>query len=268
MHVYGLDVQFISDIFGPKPKTIFRWYNLFLVNGVVEDDKPPVRTARWPVDVLAGVERYVKQHPTFYLEKLQGFLRENYADVKNISLSTICRALNFELGLTRNVITPAARESVPQEIANYKAKLRTIYSYPEQLILIDETSKDGRHAYRRFVSWETTDGTSTRSSFHRAFAKHFIPELESVVHQTGARLLFLPPYCPELNPIELCFGSLKKWIQRYANLVFPLYPDEVLAVAMKLCTRRDTWGLLDVFGHCGFDSTELRDDSFNFLSSS
>ncbi|KUF98289.1 hypothetical protein AM587_10003264 [Phytophthora nicotianae] len=35
-------------------------------------------------------------------------------------------------------------------VANYKAKLHAIYSNPQQLMFIDETSKDGRHAYRRY----------------------------------------------------------------------------------------------------------------------
>lgn len=46
MHENGFDVKFISDIFGPKPRTIFRWYRLFLDKGVVEDDKPPTKSAR------------------------------------------------------------------------------------------------------------------------------------------------------------------------------------------------------------------------------
>lgn len=116
MHVYGLDVDFICGIFGPKPRTIFRWYSLLLEKGVVQEDNPPSKTARWSQAVLQAVENYVKGHPTFYLEELQDFLRDNYPDVKNISLSTICRALHFDLGLTRKEITRAARESVPLEV--------------------------------------------------------------------------------------------------------------------------------------------------------
>jgi hypothetical protein len=103
-------------------------------------------------------------------------------------------ALNFDLNLSRKVLTKSARECVPEEVSNYKAKLQAIYSFPAQLLFIDETSKDGRHAYRRyawskrntpavvklpfrrgervsilaaldhrgFVSWETTRGTFTR----------------------------------------------------------------------------------------------------------
>lgn len=94
---------------------------------------------------------------------------------------------------------------------------------------------------------------------------HMYRELEAAIHQTGARLLFLPPYCPELNPIEVCFGSLKKWIQKHANLVFPLYPDAVLDVAMRSCVNGISAGALGVYGHCGYEQDGLRRVAFDNL---
>ena len=38
---------------------------------------------------------------------------------------------------------------------------------------------------------------------------HMCEKLESAIHQTGALLLFLLPYAPQLNPIEACFGCFK-----------------------------------------------------------
>jgi hypothetical protein len=32
---------------------------------------------------------------------------------------------------------------------------------------------------------------------------------------TGVKLIFLPPYSPDLNPIELFFARLKKFIKRH-----------------------------------------------------
>ena len=106
-------------------------------------------------------------------------------------------------------MTKAASEAAPLEIRSYMAKLRAIYHYPAQLVFIDETSKDGRHAYRRygrsekgtkvivkipfargkkvsvmaalnvngFMAWESTEGTFTRAKFHRAFLQKVIPKL-------------------------------------------------------------------------------------------
>ncbi|KAF4028515.1 DDE superfamily endonuclease [Phytophthora infestans] len=133
---------------------------------------------------------------------------------------------------------------------------------------------------------KTTAGTFTRSLFLRAFVKNVVPLLNpwplprsSVIldnakihmyhelEETGARLLFfLPPYCAELNPIEIGFGALKRWIQRNANLVFPLYPDEVLRVGMKACVGRQQNGALGIYGHCGFNIDQLRDKPFDTLT--
>jgi len=96
------------------------------------------------------------------------------------------------------------------------------------------------------------------------FACHIMPILYNalfqVVHMTGARLLFLPPYSPHLNPIEFAFGRLKAWIQKNANLVFPLYPELVLRAAMPNCCVET--GFLSVFAHCGYAPSVLRAQAF------
>ena len=281
--MYGIPVKQISELLGPKPRTIMRWYKQFNEYGTVHEKKERVRSSRWPSEVLTFVKQYVSNHPTFYIEELQKAIASSFPHVHNVSPSTICRALRFDLHLSRKTLTKAAREAKPEEIKIYKAKLKAIYSYPEQMVFIDETSKDGRSAYRRygwsqvnkkavvrlpfsrgkrvsiiaamdcngFMSWKTTPDTFARKEFHEAFEAKIIPhlnpwpgprsivvmdnarihmylELQDAIHQTGARLLFLPPYSPELNPIEIGFGLLKGWIQKNANLVFPLFPAEVL----------------------------------------
>ena len=292
----------------------------YLSTGTVRDNVPNLRESRWPPEVVLDVEKYVNAHPTFYIEELQQHLRSKFPDLKNTSDSTICRALNFDLRLTRKKLTKAAREAAPEEIKNYYDKLKAIYSFPEQLVFIDETSKDGRDAFRRyarskrgtkavvrlpfsrgnrvsvlaaldytgFMSWKCTRGTYSRKRFHHAFSEKIVPhlnpwpgprsivimdnakihmfkELEDAVHQCGARLIYLPPYSPELNPIEVCFGQLKRWIQKNANLVFPLYPEKVLDVAMRACTKDIQQGTLGLYGHCGYDDGSLRSRCFEDL---
>jgi len=31
------------------------------------------------------------------------------------------------------------------------------------------------------------------------------------------RIEFLPPYSPDMNPIELCFSGMKAWMRRHCN---------------------------------------------------
>ncbi|KAE9334427.1 hypothetical protein PF008_g13976 [Phytophthora fragariae] len=270
------------------------------------------KVAMLPVPVLRFIEGYVNGHPCFYVEELQAELRQRYsAAVSKFSASSILRVLKFELGLSRKVLERRAREAVPREIEDFMAKMDCWYQYPEQLVFVDETSKNGLDSMRRyawsargtraivrvpfargkrvsilaacdvtgFIGWQSTPETFTRLKFHRAFVKSVLPhltpwplprsivvidnarihmyaELEQAVHACGAILLYLPPYCPQFNPIEVMFGQLKRWLTRHANLAFPLYPELVLKVAMRSCIRTEEIGV-NLFRHCGYGEAGL-----------
>jgi len=133
IHVYGVHPAYVSDVLGPNIRSLQRWYLLFRRSGTVRENDPRKRTSRWPEYVLEGVRKYVTGHPTFYLEELQAHVKTVYPEVTNISLSTVCRALHFDLRMSRKILTRFARESVPHEVCNYKAKLDAIYSFPEDM---------------------------------------------------------------------------------------------------------------------------------------
>lgn len=152
------------------------------------------------------------------------------------------------------------------------------YQYPEQLIFVDEMSKDARASIHHwawsqkgtpsivtlpfargkrisvlaafdsngFVAWAHTPDTFTRQTFHDAFVRTILPhlqpwpghnsiviidnarihmyrQLQEAIESRGAILCFLPPYSPHLNPIEVGFALVKKWIEKHANIVYCLY---------------------------------------------
>ena len=43
---------------------------------------------------------------------------------------------------------------------------------------------------------------------------HKSQAVRRAIHHAGAHLLFLPPYSPDLNPIEQAFSKLKHWMRR------------------------------------------------------
>ncbi len=65
---------------------------------------------------------------------------------------------------------------------------------------------------------------------HASF--HCKKRLFSVAQNAGYRLLFLPPYSPELNPIE-CFWA---WLKRFLRKILPsaLSFDDALFTAFQL----------------------------------
>ena len=72
--------------------------------------------------------------------------------------------LHGELKLTRMVLERSACEAAPMEIATHKAKLAAFYTYPEQLLFIDETAKKGMDAMRKYA-WALR-GKKPSSKFH------------------------------------------------------------------------------------------------------
>lgn len=130
-----------------------------------------------------------------------------------------------------------------------------------------------------FFGWGFTTATFTRHVFHKTFHENILPflnpwplprsililenakihmyrELEEAVHSVGALIFYLPPYCPQLNPIEVGFSLLKRWIQKNANLAFAFAPQEVLDLAMYACTRAKQ-GTRGIYKHCGYASDSL-----------
>ena len=44
-------------------------------------------------------------------------------------------------------------------------------------------------------------------------AIHHTQEAVDAIHATGAMVIFLPPYSPDLMPLEELFVQVKKWIR-------------------------------------------------------
>ncbi|KAF9159421.1 hypothetical protein DFQ26_006572 [Actinomortierella ambigua] len=145
---HGLSKDYAATILGVSVASVTKWTERFNKTGSVMTGSRRVTTPRWPDYVLAFLWEYVKHHSCFLLEELQEEVRGRFPEVSNISLSTICRALRHDLRLSRKKLTKLAREAVPKEVEDYKFRLSLWYRYPEQLLFIDETSKDGRAAIR------------------------------------------------------------------------------------------------------------------------
>jgi hypothetical protein len=87
-------------------------------------------------------------------------------------------------------------------------------------------------------------------------------QLEDMVHATGALLFFLPPYSPQLSPIELGFSLLKRWLKRHAPLAFGFDAHRTLAVAMVKCTEGSAQGPENMYRHCGYEISTLNRTRF------
>lgn len=84
---------------------------------------------------------------------------------------------------------------------------------------------------------------------------HMHRELQDMTHSTGVPFFFLPPYSPQLNPIELQFSLLKRWIQHHASADFRADPLAVIEVALKACATEHS--TLNTYTYCSYFDNEL-----------
>ena len=77
---------------------------------------------------------------------------------------------------------------------------------------------------------------------------HQVAGVQEAVEAKGARLEYLPPYSPDLNPIEKCWSKLKTFLRK-AKARTRQALEEALREALLTITEADAraW-----FAHCGY----------------
>lgn len=79
-------------------------------------------------------------------------------------------------------------------------------------------------------------------------AAHKDARVKALLESVGAKPLYLPPYSPELNPIELAWSKLKAFLRTAkARTVDAL--NDAIAQGMRTITPEDAAGW---FRHCGY----------------
>ena len=72
-----------------------------------------------------------------------------------------------------------------------------------------------------------------------------------MIESFGCKLVLLPPYSPDFNPIELSFSVLKKVIKRDYDLSEAKTPEELADMILKAATNAITPDITkNHFRHC------------------
>jgi transposase len=114
------------------------------------------------------------------------------------------------------------------------------------------------------------DGPVTGGSFAGYVERALVPELRpgdivvmdnlpahknaavaEAIERAGCRLVYLPPYSPDLNPIEPMWSKVKAFVRKAAARTFDLLVDAVRE-ALHSVTPEDCEGY---FEHCGYNAT-------------
>jgi transposase len=77
---------------------------------------------------------------------------------------------------------------------------------------------------------------------------HRTGRVRDLIEASGADLVFLPPYSPDLNPIEEAFSKVKDIVRKAGGRTLGTL-DEVVGEALSAVTPQDAAGW---FAHCGY----------------
>ena len=77
-------------------------------------------------------------------------------------------------------------------------------------------------------------------------AIHHVQEVRDAIEQSGARLIFLPPYSPDFNPLEEVFSKVKSYIRKN-DVVFQAcdIPENLIMEAFYQITGEDCYGYFE-----------------------
>ena len=59
----------------------------------------------------------------------------------------------------------------------------------------------------------------------RSMRSHHVDEVKEILCAAGVTLLYLPPYSPDLNPIEMLWSKLKSILRKWAVRLAADLPD-------------------------------------------
>ena len=74
---------------------------------------------------------------------------------------------------------------------------------------------------------------------------HKVEGIREMIEECSSRLIYLPPYSPDLNPIEEVFSSIKAWLRANRDYVSGEIQGDAYAViqeAVHSITQDDTYG--------------------------
>lgn len=81
--------------------------------------------------------------------------------------------------------------------------------------------------------------TPNREGYPVNLGSHKATAIRAAIRKAGARLLFLPKYSPDLNPIEKLFAKIKHWLREAQARSREAIYDELQAILNTPSPRKN-----------------------------
>ena len=188
----------------------------------------------------------VKHERAAFAEVVEEFLNPDLARLKFLDES------GAHLGLTRLCGRAAPGERVPEGTPGHSGAHYTVVAALSlngiSAPWVFEGAMDAV-AFRVYVEHEL--GPSLEPGdivILDNLSAHKDAQARALIEARGAYLLFLPPYSPDFNPIELCWATVKKALRAAKARTLDALV-EALRIALLAVTpdHADAW-----FSHCGY----------------
>ena len=82
---------------------------------------------------------------------------------------------------------------------------------------------------------------------------HKVAGVRAAIESAGAQLVYLPPYSPDFNPIELAFAKLKQLLRSAAERTI----DNLERRIGRLLNRFQPTECSHYFSHCGYSARQF-----------
>jgi hypothetical protein len=76
--------------------------------------------------------------------------------------------------------------------------------------------------------------------------------VKELCRERGVELVYLPPYSPHLNPIEMAFHELKEWMRKNRNMGYDLEEDFEVFIHLAMGAICSSATARRYFRSCGY----------------
>ena len=66
---------------------------------------------------------------------------------------------------------------------------------------------------------------------------HHVQEVADLFNDAGIMLVYLPPYSPDMNPIELAFSFVKGYLKKHEDIMHAVSPTSLIHDAFQNITK-------------------------------
>ncbi len=219
-HEQHFPVDQICNIVGVKKSLVYKTLQYFQVYGIAYNPHAHKSGCCQILSLLdiKFVAALVEQRHCIYLDEIWQALSEQWnCEVLVPTLSCTLQHLDF----SQKCVSVWAFECNEILCAAYMNHIADIITNPDMLMFVDESARNRNSSGRKqgwaFMGWHCIQ--------HQFFVLildncniHHSEKVQALVEDEAmCKLIFLPPYSLDLNPIEQAFFSIKSHLQQHWN---------------------------------------------------